>query len=71
MEINASFNIAVESANFNSSEKYVYKKSGGFGEKCCKTEELLNPEKRFIVNGNMTIKVQGVSTVEMKTIKKT
>uniref|UniRef100_A0A914QW19 BTB domain-containing protein n=1 Tax=Panagrolaimus davidi TaxID=227884 RepID=A0A914QW19_9BILA len=62
LNIDTVFNITIKSAN------YVLKKhltSNFFiGEKLCTTEELFDPAKRFIVDGEMTIYMDGILMIE-------
>ena len=61
-EVQADYQISIESAGLNIKEKFKYIKDTGFGSKCCKTkEELLSP--RFFIDEKLTIKCEGILSV--------
>ena len=62
VEVQADYQISIESAGLNIKLNYKYIEDTGFGSKCCDTTVLLNP--RFIVDGKLTIKCDGILTVK-------
>uniref|UniRef100_A0A914Q6M8 BTB domain-containing protein n=1 Tax=Panagrolaimus davidi TaxID=227884 RepID=A0A914Q6M8_9BILA len=66
----AKFKISIETANYQCEENHVSEKCLRWGKMCFTTEELFDSEKRFIVNGEMTIKIEGVLTIEKEEILK-
>jgi hypothetical protein len=71
VKIEADFNVAVECANYSFNAKHVFKKADEYGEKCCTMEELFNPENGFIIDGGLTIKMEGILMIEKDMPKKT
>uniref|UniRef100_A0AC34FKG0 BTB domain-containing protein n=1 Tax=Panagrolaimus sp. ES5 TaxID=591445 RepID=A0AC34FKG0_9BILA len=63
-KIKAHFNIRIQSANFLFKDIYLFQKSVGWGGKCCETVELFDPEKRFIIDGELTIQMEGILMTE-------
>uniref|UniRef100_A0A914YZ10 BTB domain-containing protein n=1 Tax=Panagrolaimus superbus TaxID=310955 RepID=A0A914YZ10_9BILA len=70
LKIEANFDIKIESANYSSKENYVFEESDEWVGECCNTEELFDPEKRYIVDGKMIIKIEGTLTTEKEMPKK-
>uniref|UniRef100_A0AC35FGI6 BTB domain-containing protein n=1 Tax=Panagrolaimus sp. PS1159 TaxID=55785 RepID=A0AC35FGI6_9BILA len=64
LNINAVFNITIQSANHVSKKHHIFEKDGFIGQKLCTIEELFAPEKRFIVDGKMTINMDGFLMIE-------
>uniref|UniRef100_A0AC35F1M9 BTB domain-containing protein n=1 Tax=Panagrolaimus sp. PS1159 TaxID=55785 RepID=A0AC35F1M9_9BILA len=64
IKIKANFRITIESANTTKKLCHKFEKSKARGRKFCTTEELFDPENRFIVNGQMMIKMDGVLTID-------
>uniref|UniRef100_A0A914Q327 BTB domain-containing protein n=1 Tax=Panagrolaimus davidi TaxID=227884 RepID=A0A914Q327_9BILA len=64
IEREAKYNIKIESANFVSDENILIEEC--YGTRICTTEELLDPEKGFIVDGKLTIKMDGFFMTEME-----
>jgi speckle-type POZ protein len=64
LNIDAVFNMTIKSANYVSKKHLIFQKNDVFGERLCTTEELFDPEKRFIVDGKMTINMDGILTIE-------
>uniref|UniRef100_A0AC35GES5 FHA domain-containing protein n=1 Tax=Panagrolaimus sp. PS1159 TaxID=55785 RepID=A0AC35GES5_9BILA len=62
--IDAVFNITIKSANYVSKKHLIFEKEDFIGVKLCTTEELFDPEKRFIVDGKMTINMDGILSIE-------
>uniref|UniRef100_A0A914QZI3 BTB domain-containing protein n=1 Tax=Panagrolaimus davidi TaxID=227884 RepID=A0A914QZI3_9BILA len=58
------FNMTIKSANYVLKKHFVFKEAGFIREKLCTTEELFDPEKRFIFDGEMTINMDGVLTIQ-------
>uniref|UniRef100_A0A914QB12 Uncharacterized protein n=1 Tax=Panagrolaimus davidi TaxID=227884 RepID=A0A914QB12_9BILA len=71
MEIQSYFVVAIESANFSFKANYVFNCiTNGCGKTCCKTEELFDPKKKFIIDEEMTIKVDGFLMVETNSVER-
>uniref|UniRef100_A0A914QVX8 BTB domain-containing protein n=1 Tax=Panagrolaimus davidi TaxID=227884 RepID=A0A914QVX8_9BILA len=71
MNTESYFVVTVESANFSFKDNYVFDEiTSGRGKKCCKTEELFDPEKKFIIDEEMTIKVDGFFMVEKNSVER-
>uniref|UniRef100_A0A914QMN9 BTB domain-containing protein n=1 Tax=Panagrolaimus davidi TaxID=227884 RepID=A0A914QMN9_9BILA len=71
MKIESYFTVAIESANFSFKENHIFNEiKSGRGKKCCKTEELFDPEKKFFVDEEMTIKVDGFLMVETNSVER-
>uniref|UniRef100_A0AC34FU71 BTB domain-containing protein n=1 Tax=Panagrolaimus sp. ES5 TaxID=591445 RepID=A0AC34FU71_9BILA len=68
IEIQGKFCIKIESANVFNCHTPIYNESKGWGGTCCKTEELFDPEQRFIIDGEMTIKVEGSLMFEKEVV---
>uniref|UniRef100_A0A914PGC5 BTB domain-containing protein n=1 Tax=Panagrolaimus davidi TaxID=227884 RepID=A0A914PGC5_9BILA len=64
LNIDAFFNMTIESANYVLKKHFIPEEDNFIGEKLCTTEELFDPEKRFIVDGKMTIYMDGILTIE-------
>uniref|UniRef100_A0A914Q1C3 BTB domain-containing protein n=1 Tax=Panagrolaimus davidi TaxID=227884 RepID=A0A914Q1C3_9BILA len=71
MKIESYFIVTIESANFSFKENYVFNDiKSGRGKKCCKTEELFDPEKKFFIDEEMTIKADGFLMVETNSVER-
>uniref|UniRef100_A0AC35F4T4 BTB domain-containing protein n=1 Tax=Panagrolaimus sp. PS1159 TaxID=55785 RepID=A0AC35F4T4_9BILA len=64
LNIDAVFNVTIESANYVLKKHLTFGTDNVKGEKLCTTEELFDPEKRFIVDGKMTINMEGILMIE-------
>uniref|UniRef100_A0AC35GQJ7 BTB domain-containing protein n=1 Tax=Panagrolaimus sp. PS1159 TaxID=55785 RepID=A0AC35GQJ7_9BILA len=64
IKIEADFRTTIESANMTTRICAKFEKPEACGRIICSTEELLDPENRFIVDGKMMIKMEGVLTIE-------
>uniref|UniRef100_A0AC34FUW1 BTB domain-containing protein n=1 Tax=Panagrolaimus sp. ES5 TaxID=591445 RepID=A0AC34FUW1_9BILA len=64
IKIEADFNIKVVSANFKTNIEHIFERSSGFGGYCFSTNELFDPENRYIVDGKLTIQMEGILMVE-------
>uniref|UniRef100_A0AC34FPN9 MATH domain-containing protein n=1 Tax=Panagrolaimus sp. ES5 TaxID=591445 RepID=A0AC34FPN9_9BILA len=65
IKVEANFSLTIDSANYAyEEEKYVFNESSGWGGLCCKAGELYDSEKRFIYDGKLTIKMDGIFTIE-------
>uniref|UniRef100_A0AC34G0H1 BTB domain-containing protein n=1 Tax=Panagrolaimus sp. ES5 TaxID=591445 RepID=A0AC34G0H1_9BILA len=62
--ITAEFTISVESADFKISFCHVFKRYTGWGIACSKSDDFFMPSKKFFVNGEITIKIQGILKAE-------
>uniref|UniRef100_A0AC35ETP6 BTB domain-containing protein n=1 Tax=Panagrolaimus sp. PS1159 TaxID=55785 RepID=A0AC35ETP6_9BILA len=56
--------MTVKSTNCVLKKYFVFEKEGLILEKLCTTEEFFDPEKHFIVDGEMTINMDGILTIE-------
>uniref|UniRef100_A0A914QZF0 BTB domain-containing protein n=1 Tax=Panagrolaimus davidi TaxID=227884 RepID=A0A914QZF0_9BILA len=63
-DIDAVFRMTIKSANYVLRKHHIFEEEGFIREKLCTTEELFDPEKRFIVDGKMTINMDGILTIE-------
>uniref|UniRef100_A0A914QD00 BTB domain-containing protein n=1 Tax=Panagrolaimus davidi TaxID=227884 RepID=A0A914QD00_9BILA len=63
-KIEADFKIFIETANVSFSKDSVFIGYESDGIKCCTMEELFDPEKNFIVDFRMTIKMDGTLSFE-------
>uniref|UniRef100_A0AC35FAC3 BTB domain-containing protein n=1 Tax=Panagrolaimus sp. PS1159 TaxID=55785 RepID=A0AC35FAC3_9BILA len=64
----AEYNIKIESANFVSDDNTLIE-DRFYGTRICTIEELLDPEKGFIIDGKLTIKMDGFFMTEMKMLE--
>uniref|UniRef100_A0A914QQ88 BTB domain-containing protein n=1 Tax=Panagrolaimus davidi TaxID=227884 RepID=A0A914QQ88_9BILA len=62
--IDAVFNMTIKSANYVLKKHLIPGKKDIIEEKLCTTEELFDPEKRFIVDGKMTVYMDGILSIE-------
>uniref|UniRef100_A0A914QFJ4 BTB domain-containing protein n=1 Tax=Panagrolaimus davidi TaxID=227884 RepID=A0A914QFJ4_9BILA len=65
-KIEAAFDISIDSANYNHGNNFVYEKAYGRGTSLCSTADLLDPSKRFIDNGYLTINLNGILMKQKK-----
>uniref|UniRef100_A0A914QQ40 BTB domain-containing protein n=1 Tax=Panagrolaimus davidi TaxID=227884 RepID=A0A914QQ40_9BILA len=64
IKIDANIKIEIKSANYISEKNFVFEDDYTELVKLCSTEELFDPEMRFIVDGKMKIKIDGFFTIE-------
>uniref|UniRef100_A0A914XZS3 MATH domain-containing protein n=1 Tax=Panagrolaimus superbus TaxID=310955 RepID=A0A914XZS3_9BILA len=62
-KIDAEFCLTIESAKYSNKMNHTFDKSKGWGIKCCSTEKLFDSKRKFIVDGILTIRVEGVLKV--------
>uniref|UniRef100_A0A914PAW3 BTB domain-containing protein n=1 Tax=Panagrolaimus davidi TaxID=227884 RepID=A0A914PAW3_9BILA len=62
-KIDAEYIISIESAKYSNKMNHIFEKSKGWGKKCCSTEKLFDAKKKFIINGFLTVKVEGILKV--------
>uniref|UniRef100_A0AC34FXC1 BTB domain-containing protein n=1 Tax=Panagrolaimus sp. ES5 TaxID=591445 RepID=A0AC34FXC1_9BILA len=67
----ASFNIAIETADFDNHGEFIFEENNSRGGALCTTDELFDPENRFIVDGELIIQMYGYLMVEKDIQKKT
>uniref|UniRef100_A0A914PGB2 Uncharacterized protein n=1 Tax=Panagrolaimus davidi TaxID=227884 RepID=A0A914PGB2_9BILA len=60
LNIDAVFNMTIKSANYVFKKHHIFEEEDCVEEKLCTTEELFDPAKRFIVDGEMTIYMEGI-----------
>uniref|UniRef100_A0AC34FEV7 BTB domain-containing protein n=1 Tax=Panagrolaimus sp. ES5 TaxID=591445 RepID=A0AC34FEV7_9BILA len=68
-KIEAVFDFSIDSVNFNDGMQYIYDRSNkfmGYGTWCCSTEDLFNPSKGYIVDGFLTINLNGILIIHKK-----
>ena len=64
-KVNSDYRLSIESADWSAELVNVYnKKVEAFGSYLCKTDDLLGAP--YIVNGKMTVKCEGILSVERK-----
>uniref|UniRef100_A0AC34G585 BTB domain-containing protein n=1 Tax=Panagrolaimus sp. ES5 TaxID=591445 RepID=A0AC34G585_9BILA len=56
--------ISIESANFTTEFNHVYKKSSGNAFGFCETAEFFDSKNNFFINGEITIKINGILKAE-------
>uniref|UniRef100_A0AC34G618 BTB domain-containing protein n=1 Tax=Panagrolaimus sp. ES5 TaxID=591445 RepID=A0AC34G618_9BILA len=65
-KIEAVFDFSVDSANFNKANQWIFQNSFGYGPSFGSSDDLFDLSKGYIVDGFMTINLQGVLMVEKK-----
>uniref|UniRef100_A0A914Z0N3 BTB domain-containing protein n=1 Tax=Panagrolaimus superbus TaxID=310955 RepID=A0A914Z0N3_9BILA len=70
LKIEANLEVKIESANYSFKYNRVAENLYLLGGRCCTTEELFDPENRFIVDGKMIIQIEGSLMVEKEMPKK-
>uniref|UniRef100_A0A914Q1I6 MATH domain-containing protein n=1 Tax=Panagrolaimus davidi TaxID=227884 RepID=A0A914Q1I6_9BILA len=63
-KIEAVYDFSIDSANFNCGSQYVYDKSKGHGLRLYSTEDIFDPSKKYIVDGYLTINLNGILIAE-------
>uniref|UniRef100_A0AC34FRV4 BTB domain-containing protein n=1 Tax=Panagrolaimus sp. ES5 TaxID=591445 RepID=A0AC34FRV4_9BILA len=62
--ITTEFTISVESANFSRNLYHVYETHEAWGIACCKTVDFFDTNRKFFVDGEITVKVKGFLKAE-------
>uniref|UniRef100_A0A914PQB7 BTB domain-containing protein n=1 Tax=Panagrolaimus davidi TaxID=227884 RepID=A0A914PQB7_9BILA len=63
-KISAECTISVKSANFSRNFNDVYDKHSGYGAELCKTKKFFDLKSKYFVDGEITIKVEGILKAE-------
>jgi hypothetical protein len=63
-KIEAVYDFSIDSTDYNFDCQYIFEKSDGWGCFLCSTEDLFDPTKRYIVNGVLTVNLNGILMVE-------
>uniref|UniRef100_A0A914QS82 BTB domain-containing protein n=1 Tax=Panagrolaimus davidi TaxID=227884 RepID=A0A914QS82_9BILA len=63
-EIGIVFDFSIDSANFNCDLQYVFEKNEGWGPRLCSMKDLFDPTKKYIVDGYLTINLNGIMMAE-------
>uniref|UniRef100_A0A914QEC9 Speckle-type POZ protein n=1 Tax=Panagrolaimus davidi TaxID=227884 RepID=A0A914QEC9_9BILA len=58
-EVEAEYTFSIKSADRTEKVNILFKNISGWGRFICKTDELFDPSKNFIVGGKLTLKVEG------------
>ena len=67
MKIKADWTISIKSASYKQSKTKKYENSKGYGSKICSRDELFRPDKKFMIDGKMTIELKGtLKAVDLK-----
>uniref|UniRef100_A0AC34F579 Uncharacterized protein n=1 Tax=Panagrolaimus sp. ES5 TaxID=591445 RepID=A0AC34F579_9BILA len=69
-KITAEVSLSIESADCLESFNYVYDECDGYGYTCCKTVDFFDSNNNFFVNGEVTIKAEGIFKVERPSTSK-
>uniref|UniRef100_A0A914Q2G3 MATH domain-containing protein n=1 Tax=Panagrolaimus davidi TaxID=227884 RepID=A0A914Q2G3_9BILA len=63
-KVEAKYTFTVKSANYSRFHRWIYETSEGRGGEFCSTKDFFDPQKKFIVDGKMTVKCDGIFEVE-------
>uniref|UniRef100_A0AC35FBM2 BTB/POZ domain-containing protein n=1 Tax=Panagrolaimus sp. PS1159 TaxID=55785 RepID=A0AC35FBM2_9BILA len=75
-KVQSEFTLSIKSANWSQMLNYVFEGLNGWGTSCCTTDDLFDANKKFIVNGKLTLKLEGIlkipridSEIKMKNLR--
>uniref|UniRef100_A0A914R3G9 BTB domain-containing protein n=1 Tax=Panagrolaimus davidi TaxID=227884 RepID=A0A914R3G9_9BILA len=60
IKIEAEYQFSIKFSEWSHKSNHVFEKSQGCGPYCCTTDELFDPSNKFIVDGKLTLKVEGI-----------
>uniref|UniRef100_A0A914QZM4 BTB domain-containing protein n=1 Tax=Panagrolaimus davidi TaxID=227884 RepID=A0A914QZM4_9BILA len=63
-KVQANYTFTVKSANYSKHCRSIYEKSGGWGGVICSAKDFFDPQKKFIADGKLTVKCDGIFEVK-------